>query len=745
MTSSPTFEIRTRAELVDALSVAAQVEHVVLLEYLYAAFSCRSTFDTTVPTATQLTSWRLGRELYLIAHDEMEHLGIVLQLLAALGAPPVADAWPLPIGMDEDAQEGVRSVAQSLLPFGCELTRIDLPTIERFIRTESPQLPDDRAATAFAPPDRIRFDVLGQLYRAILRGIELVGDDGFAGVGVTGVDPSPLTFSRDGFRVATIRDATASLTVVINQGEGASDDDRISHWSRFKDMRGQLLELGTDAGRVAWPSVSNPVVRADPPLGTTLLTAPMSIAIADLANRTYRALWLLLGGTYIYDWSAADSDDVLDRRRRRQIASMRCARWLMATGVRPLGEILARLPAFAGQPDGPTAGITFEQYGEFRVPPQPDARMDITATELNEIATDLAAVATDLAADDRSAGARLARVGSSVELIRRHFLDEIPPPRKPRFEPPSAGRWLRLDFSGWYQVRLATGGDPFDDPRGISGWQFALPGEPDLDRVLRFQPEGTFLRSHIDPQVHVGVSVDAAHLDGQPVDAFAGGLVDLLDRPIFEGHNGVVAADGDEPIVPMHLLVRGDGWELRREASDAYRVPYDDLVALGQFPDEPAAVELRIRYGVQSSPTDLEASIKARLQAAGRRLQEGAAQARKTGDEDAASLLDLRRSLLGNPSWPFGAVVGWRLRLVGSGPTARLPDSLEVGSDDPWWLELISTGFDPDAACALVRGILHVPVGATLGPPSWGFAFSKAPARASGEMPVDAMGVRPGR
>ena len=53
---------------------------------------------------------------------------------------------------------------------------------------------------------------------------------------------------------------------------------------------------------------------------------------------------------------------------------------------------------------------------------------------------------------------------------------------------------MSVDFAGWYQVRLATGAATYNDPRGVSGWQFAFPGEPDLDRVLRFQAEGTFLR-----------------------------------------------------------------------------------------------------------------------------------------------------------------------------------------------------------------------------------------------------------
>src|SRR5688500_5259039 len=39
-------------------------------------------------------------------------------------------------------------------------------------------------------------------------------------------------------------------------------------------------------------------------------------------------------------------------------------------------------------------------------------------------------------------------------------------------------RWLT--FRGWFQARLPTDPDPFDEPRGISGYAWALPGEPDL-------------------------------------------------------------------------------------------------------------------------------------------------------------------------------------------------------------------------------------------------------------------------
>jgi hypothetical protein len=133
----PPFEIRNPAELVDAVSVAAQVEHAVLVEYLFAAFSCRHTQDPSVPVRAQMASWEAARELYLIAHEEMDHLGAVQQLLAALGAPPVPDAWTLPI-RDER------------LPFPCELTRLDRAAVDRFIQTESPPSP-----VVGSPPRRL--------------------------------------------------------------------------------------------------------------------------------------------------------------------------------------------------------------------------------------------------------------------------------------------------------------------------------------------------------------------------------------------------------------------------------------------------------------------------------------------------------------------------------------------------------------------------------------------------------------
>ena len=133
--TTPDVAIRNRAELVDALSVAARVEHVVLLEYLYAAFSCRHTQDPTVAAPVQLTSWELARDLY-----------------------------------------------DPRVPFDARLTRLDVAALQRFVDTEAPPpVPGSPLEALPTPPDPIRFDVLGDLYRAIIAGLDTLGDAVFLG------------------------------------------------------------------------------------------------------------------------------------------------------------------------------------------------------------------------------------------------------------------------------------------------------------------------------------------------------------------------------------------------------------------------------------------------------------------------------------------------------------------------------------------------------------------------------------
>ena len=85
---------------------------------------------------------------------------------------------------------------------------------------------------------------------------------------------------------------------------------------------------------------------------------------------------------------------------------------------------------------------------------------------------------------------------------------------------------IELRFGGWFQCRLATDPDPYDEPRGVSGYVHAYVGEPDLDRRINFQPP-PFMRSHAP---NVGIAIDQVTRDGQLVTnhALLGSAVNLL-------------------------------------------------------------------------------------------------------------------------------------------------------------------------------------------------------------------------
>jgi hypothetical protein len=108
-------------------------------------------------------------------------------------------------------------------------------------------------------------------------------------------------------------------------------------------------------------------------------------------------------------------------------------------------------------------------------------------------------------------------------------------------------------FKGWFQARLATDPDDFDEPRGQNGWTFAFEGEPDLDRIIR-------VANPVSPRSHgpqVGVSITGVTVNGTTVSdhVLLGTPLQLLGDPKFEGHNGAIAPPGSEPVFPLNLKV----------------------------------------------------------------------------------------------------------------------------------------------------------------------------------------------
>src|SRR5437588_7317834 len=103
-----------REALVYTLGKAAELEHLVLCQYLFAAFSLKQTErEGLSPEQVELIKrWR--HSLMDIAEQEMLHLALVQNLLTAVGAAPrlARPNFPLP---PSSYPAGVRI---ELLPFG---------------------------------------------------------------------------------------------------------------------------------------------------------------------------------------------------------------------------------------------------------------------------------------------------------------------------------------------------------------------------------------------------------------------------------------------------------------------------------------------------------------------------------------------------------------------------------------------------------------------------------------------------
>ena len=80
--------IDTREELINALHEASEIEHGLMIQYLFGALSLKKTIQEglSAPQAQLVRRWEAL--ILSVARDEMGHLGTVCNLLSAIGAPP---------------------------------------------------------------------------------------------------------------------------------------------------------------------------------------------------------------------------------------------------------------------------------------------------------------------------------------------------------------------------------------------------------------------------------------------------------------------------------------------------------------------------------------------------------------------------------------------------------------------------------------------------------------------------------
>ena len=80
--------IDTREELIVALHEASEIEHGLMIQYIFAALTCKKTGAEGLSPDQEALVRNWEGAILRVAVDEMGHLGTVANMLSAIGAPP---------------------------------------------------------------------------------------------------------------------------------------------------------------------------------------------------------------------------------------------------------------------------------------------------------------------------------------------------------------------------------------------------------------------------------------------------------------------------------------------------------------------------------------------------------------------------------------------------------------------------------------------------------------------------------
>lgn len=277
---------------------------------------------------------------------------------------------------------------------------------------------------------------------------------------------------------------------------------------------------------------------------------------------------------------------------------------------------------------------------------------------------------------------------------------------------------LVLYFDGWFQCRLPTNPDPSDELRGVSGFTFAVAGEPDLDRIIR-------LHDPLCPRSHgpdVGVATRSVALNGErQVDhPLLGAPIQLLHEPKFESRNQLLTDDrsGTGLIEPFHLAVESDGVTIERSAKLFHPDPLRPLHEVpASFLNRRAPVD-PAGYTVDPVRIAHAAGIvsPAAYRSARKRLLE--ADLERTEDPTVRAALEKRISELEetNPSdMRMLSMILTQTRRFDLDGRAEIRDADRIfphtpDSSRPWPIEFWMGGWDADALCGFLSGRLAIPL-----------------------------------
>ena len=352
--------IEHRDALVYTLNQAAELEHGIMCQYLFAAFSMKTGEDEGLTDRELLAVQRWHQVVTQVATEEMLHLALVNNMLASLGAAPRVGRPNLP----HRGRYYPPGVQLALVPFGERALRhflflerpegISIPDAEGFDPLgEAEPLMDE---TAIVPRPQ-NFQTVGYLYRSIERGfrrlVEKYGEE-WVFIGDERSQATSETFYwKDLIPVVDLKSAIQAVGIVVEQGEGPRGHWRDAHYGRFLEVLGEFLTFKRERpefepARPVVPAHVRQPVDAD---AMQICSDPLTARISDSFNVAYEILLFLLARFFAH----GHEDD-------EQLQTLADAAVLvMIKLLRPLGETLTSMPLGPEDPDL-NAGPSFEVF-----------------------------------------------------------------------------------------------------------------------------------------------------------------------------------------------------------------------------------------------------------------------------------------------------------------------------------------------------------------------------------------------
>ena len=359
--AEPRLVVANREDLWWLLTEASQLEHMIMCQYLFAEFSLKQGTDEGLTAEQALAVERWRKLLRGIAVEEMLHLALVSNLMAAIGAAPVFGRPNFP----QRSGYFPSGIQLDLVPFGER-------ALLHFLYLERPEGMERQDAEGFVPttpprepvsedelmPRGQEFLTVGHLYRGIEDGLRALTDRlgeraVFVGSPRAQATPELLRWPQL-IAVTGLESALAAVGEIIEQGEGARGDWRDAHYGRFLSMWEEFHAL-----READPSFepARPAIAAythqpfDVTSEVAVITDPLTHRVAELGTVTYELVLHLLIRFFTHT-------DETDQQLGMLIGT---AIELMADVLRPIGTMLTKLPVGPSHPDS-TAGMAFQMH-----------------------------------------------------------------------------------------------------------------------------------------------------------------------------------------------------------------------------------------------------------------------------------------------------------------------------------------------------------------------------------------------